>query len=189
MDIVRYIAEHFLVVKSGTKAEKLYNKDRAAGDDFKAEYKLILKTKKSTKPSFYEAIDIVHRAGGKAIIAHPGLSKGYKDGMVKEWELPESEWYKEYTSEFTPFKFIKDLKEHGLDGIELYHYAGSDKQHAKQEKKINQYFTGLANKLGLETTRGSDCHGPKGKGPLMGKFGSKEIVLKDLVDRYQTKQR
>ena len=32
----------------------------------------------------------------------------------------------------------------------------------------------MAEKLRIMVTYGSDCHGPKDNGPLMGKFGSKK---------------
>ena len=49
--------------------------------------------------------------------------------MVKEWQRPEHEWFKA-TRELTPYVFLKDLKEHGLGGVEQYNYSGSDKPHA-----------------------------------------------------------
>lgn len=175
MTLVQFIADKFLA--SGLR-EKILKAEREAGDTFKKEYKRVLSTNKESKPSFYEAIQAVKAARGKAVVAHPGLSKGYEDGMIKEWEMPEEQWFT--SPGFTAYRFIEDLTNHGLDGIELYNYRGSDKEHSESHDLINKYFTKLANKLGLITTFGSDCHGPKGKGPLMGTFGSPTSYLNSL---------
>jgi len=167
MTLVQYIADNFL---EDGKKKAILSGDRATGNAFKKEYKEIIKTTAETKPTFYEAIKAVKDAGGIAILAHPGLSKGYENGMIKEWELPVEEWFRE-REVLTPYIFIRDLKNHGLDGIEIYNYRANDKPHAENHELINQYFVELAKRLELITTAGSDCHGPKGKGPLMGTFG------------------
>jgi predicted metal-dependent phosphoesterase TrpH len=176
MTMVQFIADSFL---DSDKKALILNGDRTAGEAFKKEYKAILFTERESKPTFYEAIEAVKNASGKAIVAHPGLSKGYENGMIKEWEMPKEQWFTE-SDKLTPYTFIKDLKAHGLDGVELYNYKGSDKAHAESQDKINEYFTALANKLELMTTYGSDCHGPKGNGPQMGKFGSTSLNLRLL---------
>jgi predicted metal-dependent phosphoesterase TrpH len=176
MDIVYYLLEHFAVKTEDVKSA--LDGKRGPSGEFKKEYKFLFEGK-GTKPTFYQAIEVVHAAGGKAILAHPGLSKGYGGGMKKEWEKPEKKWFV-VTSDFTPYKFVKDLVKHGLDGIELYNYQGSDKKHAEAQDRINYYFRKMAEKLHLFVTYGSDCHGPKGSGPQMGKFGSYKII-KELV--------
>lgn len=131
------------------------------------------------KQTFYRSIEAVKKAGGKAIVAHPGLSDGYKNGMVQEWKYCEDQWFGEGHG-FTPFMFIADLAvNHGLDGLEIYNYYGTGKvKTIKEQDRINRYFQRVAEELGLLTTFGSDCHGPKsGKDALMGTFGSKEIFL------------
>ena len=177
MTLIQFIADTLL---EEDKKALILKGDRAAGEAFKNEYRGILFTERESKPSFYEAIAAVKAAGGKAIVAHPGLSKGYENGMLKEWESPEAEWFVE-ADKFTPYLFIKDLKAHGLDGIELYNYQGSDKSHAENQNKINDYFAKLANKLELMVTYGSDCHGPKGSGVQLGKFGSNYSYLNQIV--------
>jgi histidinol phosphatase-like PHP family hydrolase len=175
MDIVYYLLEYFAIRTKDV--ELAFTGDRKPSGEFKDEYQFLFQGKE-TKPTFYEAINAVRNAGGKAVLAHPGLSKGYKCGMVKEWEKPEKEWFS-VTSDFTPYKFVKDLVKHGLNGIELYYYSEGNKKD-DSEDKINNYFRKMAEKLHLFVTYGSDCHGPKGKGPHLGKFGSFRII-KELV--------
>ncbi len=162
-----YVVEN--MAEQNDTAKLALQGDRNAMGEFKTAYKFLL-NKKTPKTTFYKALDAVKSSGGTAVIAHPGLSKGYLDGMVKEWEQPTTDWFQE-KDQLTPYAFISDLAEHGLDGIEQYFYAGSDKAHANQQELINEYFGAMAEKLGLLVTYGSDCHGEKGKGPLKGKFG------------------
>ena len=86
------------------------------------------------KPAPEEAIEIIHRAGGLAVLAHPGLLK-----MGKRWQ--ES--------------LIKGLKEAGLDGIESFY-----NKHTYMQKK---YYRRLAEENGLMISCGSDYHGEKVK--------------------------
>ena len=86
------------------------------------------------KPAPEEAIEIIHRAGGLAVLAHPGLLK-----MGKRWQ--ES--------------LIKGLKEAGLDGIESFY-----NKHTYMQKK---YYRKLAEENGLMISCGSDFHGEKVK--------------------------
>lgn len=86
------------------------------------------------KPAPEEAIEIIHRAGGLAVLAHPGLLK-----MGKRWQ--ES--------------LIKELKEAGLDGIESFY-----NKHTHMQKK---YYRKLAEQNGLMISCGSDFHGEKVK--------------------------
>jgi predicted metal-dependent phosphoesterase TrpH len=171
MDIVFYLLDHFAAPSKEVELAK--TRDRFYAGEFKKEYGFLFKGKE-TKPTFFQAIDAVKKAGGFAVLAHPGLFKGYEGGMVKEWE--RDSWFKD-TDEFTPFKFISELVEGGLDGVELYYYKGNDKVHADSHNRINEYFTNLADRLDLIITYGSDCHGPKGNGPMMGLFGSETVYL------------
>lgn len=81
-------------------------------------------------PSTEEAIQLVHRAGGLAVLAHPGLLK------AGGWELEE---------------LLKRLVEAGLDGIEVIYSRHNSKQ--------VQTFTKLAEKYHLRISAGSDFHG------------------------------
>lgn len=86
------------------------------------------------KPTPQEAIRLIHGAGGKAVIAHPGLLK-----MGKHWQ--ES--------------LFKSLREEGLDGIEAYY--------GKHTSAQIKYYRNLATELGLKVSCGSDFHGEKVK--------------------------
>lgn len=81
------------------------------------------------RPPYKEVIDIIHKAGGKAFLAHPFEYK-FKDTI----------------------KFINDLrKEKELDGIECFHPSANQKQRnilADYAKNNNLYISG-----------GSDYHG------------------------------
>ena len=56
------------------------------------------------RPPYKEVIDIIHKAGGKAFLAHPF-----------EYRIPDT------------IKFIEDLrKEAELDGIECFHPSSAD---------------------------------------------------------------
>ena len=82
------------------------------------------------KPSPQEAIQLIHGAGGKAVLAHPGLLK-------KNW----------YEVEL----FIKTLKEAGLDGVECIYQ--------KHTPATEKRFLEIAKKYDLATSCGSDFHG------------------------------
>lgn len=86
------------------------------------------------KPSPEEAIQLIHEAGGLAVIAHPGL---IKFGKKNQEEL------------------IRGLKNKGLDGIECLY--------SKHEKKQEEFYMKLARKYDLKITAGSDFHGEKVK--------------------------
>ena len=76
-----------------------------------------------------EVVDTVHRAGGLASFAHPGVTR--RDEL------------------------IAPLVQHGLDAIEVYH---SD--HSPDDVLA---YRGLAVRLGVLITGGSDFHGDDGK--------------------------
>ena len=82
------------------------------------------------KPTPEEAIELIHQAGGKAVLAHPGQLK-------KNWDEREF--------------FIASLKRAGLDGMECYY----DKHTPADTEK----FLALARKFHLGTSCGSDYHG------------------------------
>lgn len=82
------------------------------------------------KPTPEEAIELIHQAGGKAVLAHPGQLK-------KNWEEREF--------------FIATLKRAGLDGLECYY--------DKHTPADTDRFLALAKKFRLGTSCGSDFHG------------------------------
>lgn len=89
------------------------------------------------KPSPEEAISLIHTAGGKAFLAHPGL---LKMGWAEE-EL-----------------FINRLKSVGLDGIEAYYSRHTGPQIER--------FLELAKKYDLLVSAGSDFHGEEIKADI-----------------------
>ncbi|MBM3199686.1 PHP domain-containing protein [Candidatus Woesearchaeota archaeon] len=173
-DMVYYVLENF--VNPSEDVEKIKKRDRLYSSRFKDEYDFCFKEKEE-KPSFFEAIDAVKKVGGLAVLAHPGTSRGYKNGMFKEWELDEKDWFSESQDKYTPYLFVKELVSKGLDGVESYYYKGSDILHGPAQDVINKYFVKMAEKLSIMVTYGSDCHGPKGNGPMMGLFGSESVYI------------
>ncbi|RKY28111.1 MAG: hypothetical protein DRP79_02575 [Planctomycetota bacterium] len=84
------------------------------------------------------AIEVVHGAGGTAILAHP---MGF---MVKE--MPRGR--------------IKALVDFGIDGLEVYH--------PRQSPEVSDYLLSACREHGLIVTGGSDCHGRVKDKPRMG---------------------
>ena len=80
-----------------------------------------------------DAIELIHNAGGVAVLAHPKLANSDK--------------------------LIPQLRDAGLDGVEVYHTRHSWQDVAKYSK--------IARELGLLMTGGSDCHGPGGKSEVL----------------------
>lgn len=86
------------------------------------------------KPTPQEAIALIHEAGGKAVLAHPGLLK-----MGQERQL----------------LLLKEWKEEGLDGVEAYYSQYTNRQ--------IRFYIEAAEKYNLGITAGSDFHGEKVK--------------------------
>lgn len=104
-----------------------------------------------------KAIEIIHRTGGKAVIAHPFAPKvSLKKISEDRNEIDE---------------MIKELKNMGLDGMECYQTA-----HNEEETK---FALELAKKYNLIVTGGSDWHGS------IEKLGGKNIFK--YVPFYQEK--
>ena len=92
------------------------------------------------KPCLNEAIELIHDAGGWAVLAHPGYYE--KAGLPMAARL-------------------KELSEIGLDGIELdYPYHTSSPQQFSQadEKAFIDQMRATGEALGLRFTSGSDAH-------------------------------
>lgn len=85
------------------------------------------------KRNIKELIDTIHKAGGIAVLAHPCCC----------WALSLD-------------KFVKDLKEIGLDGIEVYYPYPRWRKYIKFSNPSN--VEKLANKYNLIKTGGTDCH-------------------------------
>jgi predicted metal-dependent phosphoesterase TrpH len=78
------------------------------------------------------AIDLIKRAGGLAVVAHPGL---HREGLG------------------VPDDVIQEMAEAGLDGIECAH---PDHSPGAEER-----YREMARRLGLVATGSSDCHGTR----------------------------
>jgi predicted metal-dependent phosphoesterase TrpH len=77
-----------------------------------------------------EAVELIHGAGGVAVLAHPSVHAGA--GAVPE-------------------PVIRAMAAAGLDGLEV--------DHPDQPPPDRAHWRALAAELGLETTGASDCHG------------------------------
>ena len=77
-----------------------------------------------------EAVGLIHRAGGVAVLAHPSVHAGAR-------AVPEP--------------VIRAMAAAGLDGLEV--------DHPDQPPPDRARWRALAAELGLETTGSSDCHG------------------------------
>jgi predicted metal-dependent phosphoesterase TrpH len=94
------------------------------------------------QPSFGEALEMIHEAGGWASLAHPGYY--WKDGM----EILDR---------------LAGLREEGLDGVELeYPYRSSSPRLFAEgdEEEFTASLRARGHELGLRFTRGSDAHRP-----------------------------
>ncbi|HNZ26429.1 MAG TPA: PHP domain-containing protein [Spirochaetota bacterium] len=140
-------------------ARALY-KNGYAKNEFEAYSKYLsesnLKSIERKKISDREALDIIHTAGGIAVLAHPD-QLGIKDHKLL-------------------LSFISDLKEKGLDGIEIF-YTG-------YKKNIIKRYKGIARKYSLLCSGGSDFHGEsKYRNNKLGFYGEKKIIPKEILDK------
>lgn len=103
---------------------------------------------------FEEAAKLIHGAGGITILAHP-ISLGL-----------EPEKY---------FDYIADLKEKGLDGIEVF-----CTEHLKKEF---MFYGEIADKLNLLKSAGSDYHGENKGGLQLGTGKGHFRAERDLYDK------
>ncbi len=93
-----------------------------------------------TSPTFKDTIDAIHRAGGKAFLAHPGRYadkipiKELIDDMIKEGLDGIEVFYPDHSYEFRQF-LLEKVREYGLLAS-----GGSDDHHAKNSGE--QYQTG-----------------------------------------------
>lgn len=102
-----------------------------------------------------EAIDLLHRAGGAAVVAHPRI-RGVASVLTDE-------------------VLAALVAEHGLDGIEA--------DHPMHEPATRQHLHGLAAELGILATGASDCHGSGKTGHDLGSVTTPDQVVEDLADR------
>ena len=102
-------------------------------------------------------IDTIHKAGGKAILAHP-----------KEIE----EDYPEIDIE----KFIYELIKEGLDGIELYNSIHTPEDVERYREMVEDFNKIIRDKFFL-TTGGSDFHGTNKPKIQLGRTTTKQKIL------------
>ncbi len=106
-----------------------------------------------------EAINLVHEAGGLAVLAHP---------IAYKYDL---------------HKVVSDFNLLGGDGIETFYDYAKNYAHKGYTEKDNmeahQHLHLLAEELGLLESGGSDFHGPN-KGPALGTFGPPDEILERL---------
>jgi 3',5'-nucleoside bisphosphate phosphatase len=107
-----------------------------------------------------EGIDLVHRAGGIAVLAHPG---GETSALMQRLG------FRRHTRDD-----MSRYADWGLDGVEA-----RCPDHTPEER---QFFENLAGELGLLATAGSDCHG---EDPYLGaaKMGVFTDIPDDLYER------
>jgi hypothetical protein len=112
-----------------------------------------------------EAIDIIHRSGGLAILAHPNRTKGIDSNNLQE--------------------FIRELKQYGIDGIEVYQSGQTD--------EYTDFVMDLAQKNDLLVSGGSDYHNPSKTNRELGMYGDidnrKNIPLYILDKLLQNKNK
>ncbi len=105
--------------------------------------------KKNVLPA--EAIEVILKAGGIPVIAHPYIINHGKSLGKEE---------------------IARLKDVGLKGVEVYQ--------TKHNKKITKKYKKIAEELGLLITGGSDYHGENSPGILPGDTGMNQEELDQL---------
>jgi len=88
------------------------------------------------KRDIKKLINAIHNAGGIAVLAHPCCC----------WAL-------------NPDTFIKDLKDIGLDGVEVYYPYPRWRKYIKFSNPDS--VEAIADKYGLIKTGGTDCHNAK----------------------------
>jgi 3',5'-nucleoside bisphosphate phosphatase len=104
-----------------------------------------------------QAIEVIHAAGGVAVLAHPVELHTDNDAELAT--------------------IVKDLVDHGLDGMEVYH--------SQQPKDLALRYLRLAERLKLAVTGGSDFHGEPGRGIKLGWASGRRIpfaLLRDMEE-------
>ena len=107
-----------------------YVSDRKEAFDKYLDTPEFLEATRCKLPTIPQSIDIIHSAGGKAVLAHPAFihkTDNELEGMIAR------------------------LKEYGLDGIECFY--------SKHKKNQVDFYLVLAYKYNLKTFCGSDFHG------------------------------
>lgn len=118
-----------------------------------------IKAVKKYKLPAAEAIDLIHRSGGIAVLAHPYQLK-LDDGELHE--------------------FVRMLSDQGLDGIECYY--------SKYTPEMTAYYLKLADEFGLLASIGSDFHGKLRKpGVELGTGENNSLITLQSVKKFDGK--
>jgi len=131
------------------------NSYQEAFDKYLAKGKLLYLNKKRLEPQ--KAIELILNAGGIPVLAHPYQTKLNDD----ELEL-----------------LIKELKEYGLIGIEVFY-----SQHTRKQEQLYLQF---ASKYNLLITAGSDFHGNNTPAIKLG-LNVQYFYLKKFLDKIQNR--
>ncbi|MDA9101288.1 PHP domain-containing protein [Omnitrophica bacterium] len=107
-----------------------------------------------------QAIDVIRRAGGVSSLAHPNYMALGRESL----ELK-----------------IAELKEGGLDAIEVYH--------SSHDRKDRKFFKKMASKFDLAETGGSDFHGNPGQGVDAGDLGQGVALGPEIIERLRSRIR
>lgn len=101
----------------------------------------------STLVSLIAGIELVHGAGGVAVLAHPQVSL-FELGQKRS----SADWQ---TGAGRAIAELRDFAAAGLDGIEVYNH--------RQGYEFREVLIGLADELGLLVTAGTDDHSAGGE--------------------------
>ncbi len=109
---------------------------------------------KKAVPTPREAIAWIHEAGGKAVWAHPLARNLQRQGGID--------------------RLARELREHGLDGLEEVHPA----QDGNARRRIRK----IARELAMHVTGGSDFHGEATPDVRIGRGRGRDEVPASVVD-------
>ena len=108
---------------------------------------------KGFKLNYKEAIEVINKSGGIAVLAHPGQ-------IYRSLEVE---------------KIIRNLKCYGLNGVEVYHPSHT--------KNSTNNFYNISKKYKLLITGGSDFHGNESiKNNYVGIYGINEDLFNKLIN-------
>jgi len=107
-----------------------------------------------------EAIDLIHTAGGVAVLAHPSF-------ITREREELRA--------------LLDELVELGLDGVEVYNSGAS--------RSDSDWFLTEARRRDLIVTGGSDFHGLPGEKLEIGRGGGQRIPYACVAEIRQRRER
>lgn len=120
-----------------------------------------------------DGIDLIHAAGGAAVLAHPKVSfyDAGQNRLKADWRLH---------AEHVRGEIRGWVRDHGLDGLEVFNHG--------QDAAFRAELIGLADELGLFVTAGSDDHTATGEhigdAFLEGDVQIREPRMRDWLDAF-----